>query len=285
MKKVCFVGPIRTATSWIYSNLFNTLHVRISHSKESFFWSKKRSQSEICNYFANNFSKNHKATILVDFVPTAFADYSHIPQILENFDVIVFTLRDPFGRFLSHYNHAINFSSTLFFPNPDTESFLTRNPSILYSSLYSTHISCWLDLSDSTTQFCLLPQPSLEPSFRSVFESFLVNVLKFSYNSMPAITYDPVGSRVFVRFKLATRLFIFLKRFFSFLPISLSYGSSINTFFRSVLYSERPDRKDPNSLSNFKPVFARDALLSIKLSACHELILGNKFIIQSFLES
>ena len=108
LPKVLFVGPPRTATSWIWEYLRSRGDVVLPEGvKETWFFSSMSQKG--LDWYTSHFKPKQSFVSVVEIDPPLFQHPEASKRVREalNSDVlIVITVRDPVKRSWSHYLHA-----------------------------------------------------------------------------------------------------------------------------------------------------------------------------------
>ena len=142
LPSVIFVGPLKTATSYIYNYFLNHASVGTSEPiKEIFYYDKHYNQGK--DWYLSHFLPQPKHNILIDISPSYLIEADAIKRIkTDNPNVkIIMTLRDPVERYLSHVRHHIShgYSYTGF------ENLQREHPKISQGSQYENFVDAWIN--------------------------------------------------------------------------------------------------------------------------------------------
>ena len=139
---VFFVGPERTGTTWIYQYLSTRNEVLLPKgTKETFFFDKYYSKG--FNWYTSHFSHSDKELLAIEVAPTYFKSSVAMYRIKQNVPnaKIVFTLRNPYDRSISHINHLFRYGLI----KNVNEAFLSEDCEAIFESLYSKAIANWIN--------------------------------------------------------------------------------------------------------------------------------------------
>lgn len=138
---VIFIGPLKTATSYIYDYCLKHPQVITSEPvKELYYFCEHYDQSE--DWYLNHFSQASDEQVMVDISPTYMNHEYAIDRIKKDNPnaKIVITLRDPVERFSSHVKHHIRHGN----PYTGFDDLLAEHPRVAIGSCYEEYVEKWL---------------------------------------------------------------------------------------------------------------------------------------------
>lgn len=136
-----FIGPLKTATSYIYDYyLKHPLVTTTEPVKELYYFDENYDQGE--NWYLNHFEPRSEHQVMVDVSPSYLVDIDSIRRIKkDNPNVkIIMTLRDPIERFSSHVKHHIRHGH----PYSDFHNLLEEHPRVVEGSQYEKYVDQWI---------------------------------------------------------------------------------------------------------------------------------------------
>jgi len=148
-----FVGPQKTATTWLYEVLKDNPSVSLPKGvKETFYWERRHKTKDI-EWYASHFSGNSLKT---EIGPGCFHDKSALEAIAANNKdcKIVVTLRDPSERAFSHYLHHVRAARV----SGDFRESAEAIPEITEGSRYKKYLPLWIDLFGSSNVLILFQE-------------------------------------------------------------------------------------------------------------------------------
>lgn len=137
------IGPQKTGTTWIYEYLKTIPRVCFPNKvKETFFFDKYYHKG--LDWYFWHFRHCKKNDKRGEVAPTYF-DVPQVPGRLYKLNKemkIVVTLRNPYERSWLLYLHQLRYG----FVKGTFQHAIKKDPRILVSSLYATHVQRWLDI-------------------------------------------------------------------------------------------------------------------------------------------
>lgn len=138
---VIFIGPLKTATSYIYDYYLHHPNVATSEPiKELYYYDEHYHNGE--EWYLKHFTPNSETKVMIDVSPSYMIEGEAMERIKKDNPnaKIVLTLRDPVERFSSHVNHHVRhgYSYTGF------TDLLAEHPKVLESSQYDVYVDKWV---------------------------------------------------------------------------------------------------------------------------------------------
>ena len=136
-----FVGPLKTATSYIYNYYSHHPNVNTSEPiKELYFYDKHYSRGE--NWYLKHFSPRPEHMVMIDISPSYMIEQEAVKRIKKDNPnaKIIMTLRDPVERYLSHVKHHISHGHSY----NGFEDLLEKHPKIFRGSQYEDYAKSWI---------------------------------------------------------------------------------------------------------------------------------------------
>ncbi|WP_052878316.1 sulfotransferase family protein [Vibrio coralliirubri] len=249
-----FVGPRKSATTWIYDFLMSRIPYKLSKSKKEIFYFDKFNQKSLL-WYENHFTNKQS----IDFAPGYFGNEDVIRRIHDynpNAKIII-TLREPVKRYCSDFNHHVKHGHISELSSLEN-SFKTV--SSLYSqSQYIKYVSCWKKtFSDNQVKVVY-------------FEDFVTNKMAFIDDLLCFLNleleYDhkllekkPVNKASYSRFPMLSKKLNHLTLFFKRCGLDSILNIMKRIGIKKILYSER---KSPL-------VYEEEDLLTIKVNLNNE---------------
>ena len=139
---VIFIGPLKTATSYIYDYYLHHPNVATSEPvKELYYYDDHYEQGE--DWYLKHFSPNSETQVMIDVSPSYLIDDNAMQRIKKDNPnaKIIMTLRDPMERFSSHVKHHIRHG----YPYTGFTDLLEEHPRVIQGSQYETYVDKWIE--------------------------------------------------------------------------------------------------------------------------------------------
>lgn len=138
---VIFVGPLKTATTYIYNYYLHHPNVTTSEPiKELYYYDEHYGQGE--DWYLTHFSPKPEHQVMIDVSPSYLIDSKAMERIKKDNPTakIIMTLRDPMERFNSHVNHHIRHG----YPYTGFNDLLAEHPCVIQGSQYDAYVDQWI---------------------------------------------------------------------------------------------------------------------------------------------
>ena len=149
---VIFVGPLKTATSYIYDYYLHHPNVATSEPvKELFYYDDHYDQGE--EWYLNHFSLKPEHQLMIDVSPSYLIDQVAMRRIKKDNPTakIIMTLRDPVERFSSHVKHHIRHG----YPYTGFNDLLAKHPRVIQGGQYEAYVDKWVEEFGESNVFVL----------------------------------------------------------------------------------------------------------------------------------
>ncbi len=137
-----FIGPLKTATSYIYDYYLHHPNVATSEPvKELYYYDDHYDQGE--DWYLSHFSPKPDHKLMIDVSPSYLIDSDAMRRIKSDNPnaKIIMTLRDPLERFSSHVKHHIRHG----YPYTGFNDLLAEHPRVIQGSQYETYVDKWIE--------------------------------------------------------------------------------------------------------------------------------------------
>jgi len=139
---VIFIGPLKTATSYIYDYYLHHPNVATSEPvKELYYYDDHYEQGK--EWYLNHFSVKPEHRVMIDVSPSYLIDDVALRRIKQDNPntKIIMTLRDPMARFSSHVKHHIRHG----FPYTGFDDLLAEHPRVIQGGQYESFVDQWIE--------------------------------------------------------------------------------------------------------------------------------------------
>jgi len=139
---VIFIGPLKTATSYIYDYYLHHPNVATSEPvKELYYYDDHYEQGE--DWYLKHFSPTPETQVMIDVSPSYLIDEDALRRIKQDNPTakIIMTLRDPMERFSSHVKHHIRHG----YPYSGFSNLLKEHPRVIQGSQYEKYVDKWIE--------------------------------------------------------------------------------------------------------------------------------------------
>lgn len=149
---VIFVGPLKTATSYIYDYFLHHPDVVTSEPiKEVFYYDDYYDKGE--DWYLSQFKQEGEDKVTIDVSPSYMIRDVALERIKKDNPnaKIIMTLRDPMERFNSHVKHHMRHG----YAYKDFSSLLEEHPRIVRGSQYEKYVDQWVSAFGEDNVFLL----------------------------------------------------------------------------------------------------------------------------------
>ena len=139
---IIFVGPLKTATSYIYDYYLHHPNVATSAPvKELFYYDDYYDKGT--DWYLSHFSPQPEHQVTIDVSPSYMIRDVALERIKKDNPnaKIIMTLRDPVERFSSHVKHHISHGYTY----SGLDNLMVEHPRIVRGSQYEKYVDQWVD--------------------------------------------------------------------------------------------------------------------------------------------
>ena len=139
---VIFIGPLKTATSYIYDYYLHHPNVATSEPvKELYYYDEHYEQG--VDWYLKHFSLKSEHQCMIDVSPSYLIDKVALERIKKDNPnaKIIMTLRDPMERFSSHVKHHIRHG----YPYSGFNDLLKDHPRVVQGSQYEEYVDQWIE--------------------------------------------------------------------------------------------------------------------------------------------
>lgn len=149
---VIFIGPLKTATSYIYDYFLHHPGVATSEPvKELFYYDDYYDKGQ--DWYLSHFSPQVEHQLTIDVSPSYMIRDVALARIKKDNPKakIIMTLRDPIERFNSHVKHHVSHG----YEYSGFENLLQEHPRIVRGSQYEKYVDQWVDAFGENNVFFL----------------------------------------------------------------------------------------------------------------------------------
>lgn len=175
---IIFIGPLKTATSYIYEYYRQHPNVTTSDQvKELYYYDEHYDKGE--DWYLNNFSPKPDHLVMIDVAPSYMNDPNAIERIRQDNPnaKIIITLRDPVERFSSHVKHHIRHGQHY----SGFDNLIIEHPMVVQGSNFEKYINKWVNTFGEENVFVLDYRELIQDS--AGFMRKICNLINVPFNS------------------------------------------------------------------------------------------------------